>query len=368
MTLIAQAHYLKGAILLSQINFCLRSRQMKKMAVILSVVVLCAVGAKAQPDEPLKLVQTIPLSGLQDGDFDHFALDLPGQRLFLCAEENGAVEVIDLHEGKVVQTLRDTKTPHSMAYDTESKKLFVLDEGPPNRVAIFEGNPLKLSDSIPTDAHTDASIFDAANHMLYAGNGGRMAHEDFCLLTMVDTKSGKKVGEIKLDSDHIEAMAIEKSGPRMFVNLTDKSAVAVIDREKRTVLATWPNGDGGKANGPMAFDEANHRLFVVSRNPNNVIVLDTDSGKIVAVLPSTGQFISDDAVYDPGSKRLYVAGTPFINVFQQRSPNGYQLLGQVPTSYHSNTALLVPQLHRYYVAVNHHGNVDAKVQVYELVE
>ena len=156
---------------------------MKKMAVILSVVVLCAVGAKAQPDEPLKLVQTIPLSGLQDGDFDHFALDLPGQRLFLCAEENGAVEVIDLHEGKVVQTLRDTKTPHSMAYDTESKKLFVLDEGPPNRVAIFEGNPLKLSDSIPTDAHTDASIFDAANHMLYAGNGGRMAHEDFCLLT-----------------------------------------------------------------------------------------------------------------------------------------------------------------------------------------
>jgi len=109
----------------------------------------------------------------------------------------------------------------------------------------------------------------------------------------------------------------------------------------------------------------NHRVFIVSRNPNNVIVSDTDSGKIVASFPSTGQFISDEAVYDPGSKRLYLAGT-FINVFQQRSPNGYQLLGQIPTSYHANTAILVPQRNRYYVAVNHHGSVDATVQVYEL--
>lgn len=341
---------------------------MKRMVVILSVLVLCAVKGQAQPDEPLRLLQTIPLPGLHDGDFDHFALDLPGQRLFLAAEENSAVEVIDLRSSKVAQTIRDTKTPHSMAYDTDSKKLFVLDEGPPNRVAIFEGTPLKLSDSIATDAHTDASSYDAAHHILYAGNGGRQGHEDYCLLTMVDTLSGKKVGEIKLDSDHIEAMAIEKSGPRMFVNLTDKSAVAVIDREKRAVLATWPNGESGKANGPMAFDEANHRLFVVSRNPNNVIVLDTESGNIVATLPNTGQFISDDAVYDPGSKRLYVAGTPFINVFQQRSPNGYQLLGQVPSSYHANTAILIPQLNRYYVAVNHHGKVDATIQVYELEE
>lgn len=338
----------------------------KPVVIVLSVLVLFAVKGHAQLYEPLKLVQTIPLPGLHDGDFDHFALDLPGQRLFLAAEENSAVEVIDLRSASVAQTIRETKTPHSMAYDTDSKKLFVLDEGPPNRVAIFEGTPLSLSGSISTDAHTDASIYDAGHHLLYVGNGGKQAHEDYCLLTMVDTSSGKKIGEIKLDSDHIESMALEKSGPRMFVNLTDKSAVAVVDREKRTVLATWSNAQQGKANGPMAFDEANHRLFVVSRDPNNVIVFDTDSGKIVASFPSTGQFISDDAVYDPGSKRLYVAGTPFINVFQQRSPNGYQLLGQVPSSYHAVTAILVPQLNRYYVAVNHHGNVDAMVQVYEL--
>jgi DNA-binding beta-propeller fold protein YncE len=117
----------------------------------------------------------------------------------------------------------------------------------------------------------------------------------------------------------------------------------------------------------MAFDEANHRLFVVTRDPNNIVVMDTTSGKVVANLPSTGQFISDDVVYDPGTKRLYVAGTPFLNVFQQRSANGYQLLGQVPASFHANTAIFVPALNQYYVAVNHHGNTDAMVQVYKIV-
>jgi DNA-binding beta-propeller fold protein YncE len=115
----------------------------------------------------------------------------------------------------------------------------------------------------------------------------------------------------------------------------------------------------------MAFDEANHRLFVVTRDPDKVIVLDTESGKIVATLPSVGQFTSDDAVYDPGSKRLYVTGVPFHLVFQQRSPNGYQVLGEVPGSFHSMTAILVPQLNRYYVAVNHHGDAEAKILVYQ---
>jgi len=339
----------------------------RSVAICLSVIVLCALKAHSQVDEPLKLVQTIPLPGLKDGDFDHFVVDLRGQRLFLAAEENAAVEVIDLRTNKVIHTLTEPKTPHSMAYNPESNKLFVVDEGPPNRVDIYDGTSYKLLGTIPMDAHADASIYDPASKLFYVGNGGKMAHEDYCMLSIVDTTSGQKVGDIKLDADHIEAMALEKSGSRLFVNLTSKNAVAVIDREKRTVIATWSNAEEGRANGPMAFDEANHRLFVVSRDPDKVIVLDSDSGKIVTSVPCVGQFISDDAVYDPASKRLYVVGTPFLDVFQQRSPNSYQLLGQVPNAFHANTAILVPQLNRYYVAVNHHGETDAVVQVYAII-
>lgn len=116
----------------------------------------------------------------------------------------------------------------------------------------------------------------------------------------------------------------------------------------------------------MAFDEANHRLFVASRDPNKLSYR-YRFGEGRRNSPNTGQFISDDAVYDPATKRTYVAGTPFLNVFQQRSSNGYQLLGQFPTSYHANTGILVTQLNHYYVAVNHHGNSDAMVHVYKIV-
>ena len=337
----------------------------RSAAVFLSMILLFAMRAQSQGnDEPLKLVQTIPLPGLHDGDFDHFQLDAPGQRLFLSAEGNAAVEVIDLRTNKVVNTITGLNEPHSMAYNPDSKKLFIVDE---DRVDIYDGTSFKPLGKIPMKAHADASIYDPVAKLFYIGNGGKQAHEDYCLLSIVDTTSGEKVGDIKIDVDQIEAMAIEKSGTRLFVNLTSTSAVGVIDREKRTVIATWPNSEAGRANGPMAFDEANHRLFVVSRDPNELIVMDTNSGKVISTLPNTGQFLSDDAVYDPATKRVYVAGIPFLDIFQQRSPNGYQLLGQVPTSYHAITAILVPELNQYYVAVNHHGNTDAMVQVYKIV-
>lgn len=73
------------------------------------------------------------------------------------------------------------------------------------------------------------------------------------------------------------------------------------------------------------------------------------------------------AVYDPGSKRLYVAGVPSLNVFELRGPNRFRQIGQLPTSFHAVTGILVPELNRYYVAVNHHGETPAQVQIYDVV-
>jgi len=338
----------------------------KSRSIVLAVFVFCTLGAQAQVPGPLKLVQTIPLPGLKDGDFDHFQLDLPGQRLFLCAEDNSAVEVIDLRANKVIHKITGPKAPHSMAYDPDSKKLFVADDGGPSQVEIFDGASYELLGTIPMGAHADPSIYDAANHLYYVGNGGKQQKEDFLNISVIDTKSGKKVGDIKVDADRVEAMAIEKSGPRMFVNLYNKAAVAVIDRDKRAVIATWSIAQEGRNNGSMAFDEADHRLFIHAREPGKIVVLDTESGKVVATFPSGGMV--DDAAFDPKLKRIYVTGVPFINVFG-KSDEGerYDLLGQIPTAFHSITSILVPSLNRFYLAVNHHGLTDAVVQVYQVV-
>jgi len=339
----------------------------KSIAIFLAVFGLLAVGARAQVPGPLKLIQTIPLPGLKDGDFDHFQVDLPGKRLFLAAEDNSAIEVIDLSTNKVVHKITGPKAPHSMAYNPDSKKLFVVDDGGPNQVEIYDGTSFELLGTIPMGAHADASVYDPVSKLFYVGNGGKQAKEDFCTLSIVDTTTGKKVGDIRIDgADRVEAMAVEHSGPRMFVNLYNKAAVAVIDREKRAVTETWSIAQEGRNNGSMAFDEADHRLFIHARDPGKVVVMDTNSGKIVTTLVSGGMV--DDAVYDAKLKRIYVTGVPFINVFQ-KSDEGerYDLLGQVPTAFHSITAILVPQLNRYYLAVNHHGETDAVVQVYQVV-
>src|SRR5690348_4819178 len=70
----------------------------------------------AQTKEPLKLVATIPLPGLKDGDFDHFAPDVEGHRLFLTDEENDKVDVLDTATNARIHTIEDAKAPHAILF------------------------------------------------------------------------------------------------------------------------------------------------------------------------------------------------------------------------------------------------------------
>ena len=336
----------------------------KSFTMPLTLFLLFVLNAQSQVVEPLKLVQTIPIPGLHDGDFDHFAMDPQDHLLFLAAEENSAVQVFDLNTNKLIHTISDLKAPHSMVYRADLKKLFVVD-GDTAEVKIYQTDSYKPVGSIKLKEGADSSAYDPSTKYMYVVNGGKDAHMAFTLISVIATTAAKKLADIKIDSDTVEAMAIEKSGPRMFANLETKNAVAVIDREKRTVIATWSIEQEGKGNAAIAFDEADHRLFVVANDSGKVIFMDSDSGKILKTLPFVGN--ADDAVYDPGSRRLYVAGVPFLHVFELRGTNRFRQIGEVPTSFHAVTGILVPQLNRYYIAVNRHGDAQAEVQIYGVV-
>src|SRR6202171_4465333 len=100
---------------------------MKRMRIVLLVLfVALAVSLSAQEKAPLKLVETIPLPGLKDGDFDHFAPDVDGHRLFLTAEENNKVQVLDTNTNQLIHTIDDVKAPHSMLFRKDLKKIFVV--------------------------------------------------------------------------------------------------------------------------------------------------------------------------------------------------------------------------------------------------
>jgi DNA-binding beta-propeller fold protein YncE len=331
--------------------------------VVLAVFLAVAVGSKAQDHAPLKLVATIPLPGLPDGDFDHFAPDVDGHRLFLTAEENGKVLVIDTSTNKLVHTIEDLKAPHAILYRKDLKKLFIVDGDAP-AVKVYDSDNYQKVGQIAVAIDADSIAFDPATNYLYVVAGGREAHTPYSFISVIDTNSSKKLRDVKINTNHVEAIVLEKSGSRMFANLTGESAVGVLDRNKSTLSATWPLPADDKANVAMAFDETNRRVFVVTRNPGKLIVLNSDTGKLVADLPAVGMV--DDASYDAQHKRIYLAGDQFVDAFEQKDPDHYVLLARIPGSFRAKTGILVPELNRYYLAVPHHGGQQAEVRVYDV--
>ncbi len=337
---------------------------MKKMRfVFLTLFVALAFSLQAQQKAPLKLVETIPLPGLKDGDFDHFAPDVDGHRLFLTAEENGKVQVLDTNTNKLIHTIEDLKAPHAILYRSDLKKLFIVD-GDASAVKVYDSDSYQMTGEIKVAIDADSIAYDSVTNYMYVVTGGREAHTPYSLISVIDTNNSKKLRDIKINSNHVEAIVLEKSGPRMFCNITGQNAVGVLDRSKSTLTATWPLPAGDKQNVAMSLDEANHRLFTVTRTPGKLIVLDSDSGKLIASLPAVG--LVDDMSYDAQHKRIYLAGDQSLDVFEQRDPDHYALLARIPGSFRAKTGILVPELNRYYLAVPHHENKDAEVRVYEI--
>ena len=295
---------------------------MKKSLFILTLALVCAVEAPAQEKSPLKLVQTITVPGVAR-KWDHFGVDLKGNRLFVASEEDPAVEVFDLRTNKHLQSLTEFKEPHNVLPFPELKKIFVVD-GEASEIKILDYDSYKLIGHTELTIDADPVVYDPASKYLYVVNGGREAHTPTCLISIVDTTTGKKLADMKLETNRLESMAIEKSGPRLFVNMTGINSIGVVDREKRAVVQTWPV-TAGKDNVPLQYDEATHRLFLATRKPSKLVVVNADNGKEVASL-DVADYV-DDLAYDAAHHRIYVpggGGDGAVSVVEQRGADDYQ--------------------------------------------
>jgi len=338
--------------------------KLSKAMTVSAVILAFVVGVSAQEKAPLKLLQSTPLPDLHDGDFDHLTPDVEGNRLFVTAEENSKVLIFDLKTNKLIHSIDDVKAPHSLLYRADLKKLFVVDSDL-GEVKIYETDSYKPAGSIKVREGADASGYDPSSKLFYVVNGGKDAKLPNAYISVIDVATGKTVADIKIDSNDVEGVAFEKSGPRMFVNVRGKNAVEVYDRTDRTLKATWPVAQEGKNPTSMAFDESTHRLFLGTRVPAKLVVVDSDSGKIVTSYPASAMV--DDMAFDSGSKRIYFAGTEFFDVFHQKDADHYDHIGHIATSFRAKTGVLVPELNRYYLAVPHHEKQTAELRVYEVL-
>jgi len=326
------------------------------------MLALCAFAVNAQEKPPLKLVITTPMPGFT-GDFDHFGLDLKGNRLFLAAEEHKTVEVFDLRSGERVHSIPGFGQPLMMIYLPESNQMIVTDGGD-SAVHLVDCKKYKIIKTIKLGQGVDHGVFNPINKHYYVESGGGSGAPNHAL-AIIDTKSFKHVGDITgLPGSSNEGMVIDRAGKKLYVNLTDTAEVGVIDLASRQFIARWPLPDAREAHA-IALDEPNHRLFTATRKPAKFIVFDTDSGKVVASLPCVG--VNSDMSVDASRKRIYVTGSETASVFEQHDADHYEHITEVPTAYRAKSSIFVPNLKRLYVAASGKGKPDAKLalHVYE---
>src|SRR6202171_4052402 len=347
----------------------------------------------------LNLAQTIPLP--TEGYMDHMTVDIKGQRLFLCGENSYSLVVVDLRAGKVIHV---TKGLPAMP-----KKPFYIPETDEVWLSLTDASVIAVSGKTYEITHVvklaqygnpqrgaDNAAYDPATHLFYAAvevfteevtherptpagaqfGGGDNHQPSGASIDIVDTKTGKLVDSIKLPGGDPAGVALEPSGKRLYITMGDiirgDSHVAVVDLEKRSVVAQWPI-TGGPVPHTAGLDATHHRLFVGSRTiahtgniggghqhePGKLVVMDTETGKVIQVLDSVGG--ADDLQYDAATGRVYFVGTTgTVAVFREMDPDHFQLLGKVPTGAISKTGLWVPELKRFYSAVPRHYILTAR--------
>jgi DNA-binding beta-propeller fold protein YncE len=317
-----------------------------------AVACVGAAGVTAQNSSPLQLRATIGLPGVR-GRIDHLAFDGAGERLFVCALGNNTVEVVDLRKGKRIHSITGLGAPQGLAYVLSLDRLFIAnDQG--GILKIYDGKSFEPLSELNFKDDADNVRYDDATKKLYVGFGSGG-------IAVVNAADGKQIGSIKL-SAHPEAFELEKDGRRIFVNVPNSRHVAVIDRDKGQVIARWQT-DLAFGNFPMALDEANDRLFVGCRLPSKLVVLNTESGKVVAKIDISGD--PDDIFYDTKRHRIYaICGAGKIDIIEQNDPNTYIVATTINTADGARTGLFVPERDTLFVAVPHRGSQKAEIRAY----
>jgi len=334
----------------------------------------------------LRLIETIPLPG--DGYMDHLTADVKGQRLFIAGEAAKSLLVVDLHAGKVIHETKGLAAmPKKTVYVADTNEVWATLTD--SSVIAISGTTYEVTKTVKLAGYgdpnrgADNAAYDPTTHLFYAavevfedfdGSGNHGAAN--ASIEIVDTKTAKLVGSVKLPGGDPAGVTIEPSGKRLYVAMGDivkgESHVEVVDLEKRVIASEWPIS-GGPVPHTAGIDAVHHRLFVGSRmkphtgeiggghqyEPGKLVVMDTETGKVVQVLDSVGG--ADDLQYDAATGRIYFVGTTgTVAVFKEMDPDHFRLLGKVPTGAIAKTGLWVPELKRFFSAVPRHYVLTAR--------
>ncbi len=247
-----------------------------RIALVPLLALLLAACLPALAQTQWDVAKTMHIGG--EGAWDYVTVDAATHRLFVTRSTH--TMVIDAETGKTLGDIPGQKRSHGTAIVPEIGRGFITDGGGTGAIVVFDLKTYATFGTLATMPDSDGIIYDKAQNLVLAvsGDGG-------ALMTFkpdIDPVNGKIDPPIELGGAP-EFLAYDDAG-KAYVNLEDKNLVAVVDLKTRKVIARWPVAPGGHPVG-LAIDRKTHRLFIGCRNPQKLIVMSTEDGRVLADLP-----------------------------------------------------------------------------------
>src|SRR5215467_496682 len=316
----------------------MRLSKMSGLVVIVSTLLLggLATAWSAENYHLLKKYSIGQAEGSTREYFDYITVDSAARRVYLS--HGTEIKVIDADSGNVVGTIGGLQQTHGVAIADEFDRGFITD-GAQGKAIIFDLKTLKVTGEAKADKDADSVTYDPVSKRVFVMNG------DPNSATVIDAKGGSVLGTIALGGGPEFAVADGKG--TVFVNLEDKSELVAIDSNTLKVKSRWPVAPAG---GPtaLAMDTAHRRLFSAGRKPQNLVVLDADSGKLIQSFPITAGV--DAAVFEPETGLIYVSTREgFVHIFHEDTPDKFSEAEKVKTELGAKTMGLDTKTHNIFV-------------------
>ena len=320
---------------LSSIYITIFSRAFATFAI--AIVAAPTEGSAAGPP-PLERVQTIELKG-PVGGLDHLALDAKRGRLFVANTVNGTLDIVDLKAGKLLKQVPGQGGIRGIDYDSGSDRVFV-GNGNGGICNVFDGQSYELQKRIPLGDDADNVRYNPRTNRVYVVHADKE-------LSVIDAKDYSVRQAIALPTS-LGAVKLEWSRPRMYANAKNEGVIA-IDTGQDKIIGRFSVAPAG-VNAAIAIDEPNRRLFIGCRKNPSLVVMDSDTGKILASVPIPGDV--DDLSFDAGGSRIFAScGEGAIAVIRQIDADRYESIGTVATVKCARTSIFNPETGHLYLAV-----------------
>jgi DNA-binding beta-propeller fold protein YncE len=322
----------------------MRSRLLLPLGAAAATLFAASTPVHAQAAAPgYHVIHRINAGG--EGGWDYVTVDPDGNRLFLSRGTHAMV--IDLGRDSVVGDIPNTAGIHGVALAPELNRGFTSN-GRDSSVTIFDYKTLATIAVVKIPARNpDAILYDPGTKRVFTFNGGTSN------ATAIDARNGTVLGTVDLGG---KPEAGVSDGGKVYVNIEDKSEIAVFDPKTLVVEARWPLAPCEEPSG-LAIDAVHHRLFAGCGNKTMAIV-DMRTGKVVAS-PAVGAGV-DAAGFDPATQLAFTSnGEGSITVVHEDTPDKYTVVETVPTQRGARTMAVNPKSHRLYTVTAEFGPTPA---------